>query len=591
MPSKTSENSLESMLDSLSVFCSPEDDSSGLVDIITFCEDPRYLNFLGQDPAMTLWPMQKIVLKMFYRGTRGNQHIKLDDNEVEMLRKINEEEELDYDSDSNGFIQVYEKYLRNVEFTHLLLVMGRRSSKTTMVSIIAAYEAYKLCECPEGNPQKYYRVAPDKEIFIINVATNEKQALILFSEIESRIARGPYFRDKISQDHWKKGEIKLLTSADKRENEERKKNGVAGKVEGSIVLMSGHSNSASLRGNAAICVLFDEFAHFKTTTGVSSGDEVYNAIMPSMKQFGKDGKVIILSDPRGKDGMFWRLFQMAQKKTEENGTVLYPYDDILALQLPTWRMNPEPSFDKKSLELKEMAKDPVAYVTTWGARFVGSEGSKMFDEAKLEMCFDHSLREPEFGKHNTLYHLHLDPATTSHNYALALVHMNVDINQFGGKDRHMIVDFVKHWHPSADGPVNIADVEREILRICGRFKVATVTFDSWQSAQTIQNLKARRVKAFETPYRDNYITTIYGELRNLVHHNQVSIYPDPLLMGEMKSLLYKVNARGMTKMTDKKGEFKTDDVVDAVAGAAFQAIHYITARGWPKSRTVNTFGR
>jgi len=65
-------------------------------------------------------------------------------------------------------------------------------------------------------------------------------------------------------------------------------------VEGSIVLKSGHSNSASLRGQAAICILFDEFAHFMTSTGKQSGDEVYNALVPSVKQFGVDGKVVLL---------------------------------------------------------------------------------------------------------------------------------------------------------------------------------------------------------------------------------------------------------------------------------------------------------
>ena len=39
-----------------------------VVDIITFCEHQNFLNFKGQDPPLDLWPMQKIVLKLFYRG-------------------------------------------------------------------------------------------------------------------------------------------------------------------------------------------------------------------------------------------------------------------------------------------------------------------------------------------------------------------------------------------------------------------------------------------------------------------------------------------------------------------------------------------
>jgi hypothetical protein len=129
----------------------------GIVDVIAFCEDPRFLDFKGQ--SLELWPMQKIVLKMFYRGSEGNEALKLDETEIEILRKIAEEEELDYKDEAGGFSQVIDKYNRGAQFSHMLLIMGRRSSKTMMVSIIAAYEAYKLLEAPDGNPQKKYKIA------------------------------------------------------------------------------------------------------------------------------------------------------------------------------------------------------------------------------------------------------------------------------------------------------------------------------------------------------------------------------------------------------------------------------------------------
>src|ERR1700681_2276826 len=103
-----------------------------VVDIITFCEDPRYLNFLGQRPALKLWPMQKIVLKMFYRGTRGNKHVQLTDDELAILKDIADNEDLDYNANYGGFNQVIEKYHRRPTtddcsdgtiFTHLELVM------------------------------------------------------------------------------------------------------------------------------------------------------------------------------------------------------------------------------------------------------------------------------------------------------------------------------------------------------------------------------------------------------------------------------------------------------------------------------------
>lgn len=567
-----------------------EADQHKIVDIITFCEDQRFLSFKTQDPPLELWPMQRIVLKLFYRGSEGNEHIFLTDDEIEVLKRIAKEEDLDYEIGQGGFEQVLEKYKRDTEFTHLLLIMGRRSSKTMMVSIIAAYEAYKLCEAPEGNPHKKFKIAGDKPIHIINVAVSEAQALDpLFAEIEARIFRAPYFIDKVNHGASLKGKLHILTDADKRENARRIQNGITTLNPGSIILLSGHSNSGSLRGHATICVLFDEFAHFVSTSGRSSGDEVYNALTPSMKQFGKFGKVVILSDPRGKEGMFWKLFSLCQKMvTKEDGSHKWPHDDVLGIQLPTWCMNPSPEFSKNELEVKERPKDPAAFLTSWGARFMGAEGAKFFDQVKIRNCIDFSAAEAKHGYPQNSYFMHLDPATTSHNYALCLVHPVTYSNPSMEIKRKVFVDYVKFWKPDESGPVNIKIVEDTIRDLCRRFNVVSVTFDSFQSQQTIQNLRVSGINAFETPFRTGYITEIYGELRNLVNQNDLVLFPHEQLIGEMNELLYRILNRGIKKFFDQKSEYPSDDCVDALAGAAFQSIHSVVIKQLPKSRVVYT---
>lgn len=566
-------------------------DEHKIVDVITFCEDARFLNFLSQDPPIQLWPMQRIVLKLFYRGSEGNEHLFLTDDELAMLEQIAAEEELDYDDQNGGFRQVIEKYhRRQTEFTHLLLIMGRRSSKTMMVSIIAAYEAYKLCESPEGNPHKKYNIAPDKPIHIINCAVSEAQALDpLFAEIEARIFRSPYFLDKVNYDSSIKGKLYILTDADKRENARRLEMGIGTKMAGSIILMSGHSNSGSLRGHATKCVLFDEFAHFVTTAGRSSGDEVYNALTPSMKQFGKAGKIVILSDPRGKEGMFWKIFQLSQKRNNKaDGTIEYPHDDYMGIQLPTWRMNPQPDFTREVLHATERPKDPAAFVTSYGARFMGSEGMKFFDPVKVDQCVDFRHAEIEHGDPNSMYFIHLDPATTSHNYAICMVHAAMYASARGETKRKVFVDYVNYWKPDERGPVNIKEVEDCIKGLCRRFRVAAVTFDDFQSEATIQNLRAAGINAFQTSFRTAYITEIYGELRNLVNSADLVLYPNVQLIGEMKELLHKILNRGIKKFFDPKSEFPSDDVVDALAGAAYQSLHSVIIKQLPKSTVVWT---
>ena len=584
VPVKKFESNLSNLIDQVISNVSAVDRPRKIVDIITFCEDPNYLNFLGQEPPLALWPMQRIVLKLFYRGTEGNEDLKLTDEEIGILKSIAAEEDLDYDLNLGGFNQVLDKYNRGEIFTHLLLVMGRRSSKTMMVSIIATYEAYKLCEAPEGNPQKKYGMTMDKPIHIMNMAVSEAQALDpLFVEIETRIARSTYFIDKINNAATIKGKIFILTDADKAENARRREAGVEVLIPGSVILLSGHSKSSSLRGHATICILFDEFAHFVSTTGVSSGDALYNAMTPSMRQFGRAGKVVMLSDPKGKDGMFWKLFTLAEKKVQkDDGTFMWPHDEYLVVQVPTWRMNPGRDFTKEVLHQTERPKDPVAFEGAYGARFVGSEGHRLFDPDKVQECIDFRAHEMPCGDPSFAYYIHLDPATTSHNYALSMVHSVTYTNSQRELKRRVFVDCLKYWRPT-EGPVKLRDVEKYIRELCRRFRVAQVTFDSFQSAQTIQNLRESGIRAFETPYRISYITEIYGELKNLINEGDLILYPHEELIGELTCLQYRILNRGIKRYFDPKSDWPSDDLADSLAGAVFQSLHAAVIRSLPKS--------
>ena len=574
---KKKDDGLSSMIDEVLHDVQPSGGRK-VVDIITFCEDPKYLNFGGQTPPINLWPMQKIVLKMFYRGTRGNEHIELDEGELDILRNIAKHEDLDYESEKNGFQQVIDKYYRRSPLRTLQLIMGRRSSKTFMVSLVAAYEAYKLLET--GNPQKFYGLPPGKPIAIINVAVSESQAYDpLFLEIQARVTNSPYFSDKISPAS-KKGEMFLLTDADKDEIIRRKTEGINLSVEGSVVLMSGHSNSRSIRGKAAIAILFDEFAHFMNSAGRQSGDEVYTALAPSTQQFGNDGKLVLLSDPRDKSGIFWKLFEMSQEVKDG----VYPNDNILALQLPTWVMNPNPNFAKEKLEREEKPKDPIAFLNSYAARFTGELGMKMFDAARLEACINTSYREPPFGDLKYPYYIHLDPATTSHNYALAMVHAIHVRNPRGDSRTRIVTDLLKLWRPSGFGPIDISEIEKFIIALSRKFNVAMVSFDSFQSAQTIQRLKAVGIRAVETPFSPIYTSEVYGELRNMVHQGDISLPTNEQLLGEMRELLYKIHGHHIKPMVNVRSmDFHTDDCVDALAGAAYQAMYSKVRASLPRS--------
>lgn len=102
-----------------------------IVDIITFCDDPQYLDL----PAsyLKLWMPQKVILKTFYMGTRGNENLKLTQEECEWLYANKDNEERDGIIFEKNLGEVIEKLVRkekeNFNFTELHLCVGRRGTK------------------------------------------------------------------------------------------------------------------------------------------------------------------------------------------------------------------------------------------------------------------------------------------------------------------------------------------------------------------------------------------------------------------------------------------------------------------------------
>src|SRR5262249_18861724 len=118
---KKKPNDLSAMIDGvISIAKTSKDREKKIVDVITFCEDPRFRNFKGQDPPLERWCMQKIVLKLIYAGTRGNENLALTEAEEALLRKIHEEEDLDYSAEYGGFGQILDKFRRRPGFTKIL---------------------------------------------------------------------------------------------------------------------------------------------------------------------------------------------------------------------------------------------------------------------------------------------------------------------------------------------------------------------------------------------------------------------------------------------------------------------------------------
>lgn len=491
----------------------------------------------------------------------------------------------------------HEKHLQNFTCVNYLL---KNSGKDFLCAIIALYEAMRLLEAPGGNPYKIYNLGSATPFTILTIANSSSQAQILFREIKDKVLRSDYFKDKILPEGLSSDSIHFLTPEDKRRNEELKKNGFAPTL-GSIVVKSGHSNSDSLVGISCYVLLLDEIGLYKNTAGSSSGDAIYNSLGPAVKTYvreipivdksgdpvidtetGKqktnkiyDGKIICLSTPRGKEGIFFNLYDNHLEA-----------ENRLVCRAATWQVNPMQTKEGLIAAFPEMPEEK--FRMEFGAEFSGTAGENFFPEEALEKCFrDKNLRIKEYGVPGLYYFAHLDPATSSHNYALILAHRESYFDkETSKKDWVIIVDHIKYWSPTPGKPISVEEVDDYVSGLNMKFCLGLVTYDHFNSQTSITKLRKKGIPTKMTAFTKAYKNIIYDNLYQLVIQGKILIPNHLLLKNEMKNLQRKWTNSGYKVYAKKDGDVTTDDLVDALAGACYNCIEKDSTK-LPQGRMVS----
>lgn len=475
-------------------------------------------------------------------------------------------------------------------------IILHNSGKDMMTSLIALYEAMKLLECPGGSPFKYYGLAAGNPIYILTIATSSDQAKVLFFEIKERMQRSSYFREKIGKIESDK--IWLKTPEDKKHNKELIEQGLpSAQTPGSIVVMSGHSNSEGLLGKRTFALLLDEVASFKTTGSSLSGDRIYSALTPSTADFVSqnkkksdgspmyDSKIISISSPRSEEGILYKLYKEAPEANVR-----------LAIRLPTWKVNLKFSEDSLRNEFKFMSQ--LEFQMEFGAEFSGAGGEKFIadhyvDEA-CEMGAELGISQQLAGKPGRVYYAHLDPAATSHNYALVVLHIEdrvrVEEKENGVKVKEKIkmfvVDHIMAWQPVGSTSIQVEKVDQYIIDLAKRFRFAMVSYDSWNSLHSIQKLRMKGIPSKMTQFRKAYKMKIYNQLEDLLVGHKLALPKRgpwaKYLEMELKCLKRIYNPTGFKIKPDPDAQVNTDDLCDGLAGAIGVAME-VTYSGYAKS--------
>jgi hypothetical protein len=229
----------------------------------------------------------------------------------------------------------------------------------------------------------------------------------------------------------------------------------------------------------------------------------------------------------------------------------------------------------------------------FGAEFSGTEGENFFPPEYVVKCFHNHqfgthLKEPDhWGRPGITYFAHLDPAISSHNYALAVVHKHLFVNPVTRKiDFWIVLDHLKVWTPTDGKPIRIDEVDDYVIDLRRRFHLGLVTYDQWNSQSSIEKMRKNGIPAICTRFNKQYKIQIYDELYKLVAQEKLKLPYIKLLHDEMLNLQRKFMAQGYRIYPKSEGECKTDDTCDAIAGACFNALKTDASR-LPSARLVN----
>lgn len=551
------------------------------VDILTFCEHPFYLD-------QPLHPQQRFILKTYYG-------LPLDDDEKTLHVRS-----FPYDATGIWLTEVgYVNFLIEQKRTNivdpfdynsaqeLVLACGRRGGKTFLASVISAYEAYKLII--KGDPQRYYKIPTGDEIKILNVATSTDQALTLATAVQNRILNSKWFVPYIEGKN--QSEIRLRTKKDLELLQHEKE--VHGKIldkHASLKIIAYPCTARGVRGSNVIVAILDELAHFIDNNGNRSGDEVYKALRPSLASFMTDGKILSISSPYTKSGVFYDIFLDAKGNSEE-----VPNQNRRMFQIPTWEMNPTIQFD--FLE-NERRSSPESYSCEYGAEFSSIIAGFIKYPEKLEACVNRT-GPTNHPTSSWLHYIAVDPSASQNGYALAMVH--VEPREYEVEDKGKLVKKTKlvvvldRWEvwevsdPEFKGEEYIDKevIEDYISGLIVKFRIGKIVYDQFESTSSVIKFKRMGLNAEKTSFSRPYNMKIFSKLRNLINEGDLELFPHERGVKEVMNLEErKVGKKQFIVQAPTQGEITTDDLADVLANACYVATQFEIDNG--KAAVVGT---
>ncbi|MGA5598473.1 hypothetical protein ACPCSE_29985 [Streptomyces cellulosae] len=411
-------------------------------------------------------------------------------------------------------------------FKEILLVMGRRAGKGHISALAMAYVLWTYMA--KGDPQEHYGVDRDKKLACLIFAGKRDQAKQnLWRDLVNVVTGGPCFAPYIADSLGEK--LSVYAPNDFLRMEDMRRRGIKTAMDmATFHILPKESTVMAGRGPASFIIGFDEMAHVVNSGANRSAGEVYDASVPSLDQFGKDGFIVEPSSPWEMSGKFYDNWQRATA-FEPDGTPTYA--NVMMIQLPSWDIYldwqiahelplfPEgftgdngeytdcepPGFQKLKgaiqtydEEMRKLEKaDPDTFAVERRAQWATVLDAYLNPD-KVEAVFGPWNERPaQYGGPLILptsqgilsfaYKGHADPSSVNCRFGLSIAHVEHDTE---GRP-HVVFDKIHYFDP-ADFPnhtIDYEEVEDWIWTdMIVPFMPEEFTFDQYQSVGSIQKL-------------------------------------------------------------------------------------------------------
>jgi hypothetical protein len=425
-----------------------------------------------------------------------------------------------------------------------VLALGRRSGKTTMAAIVGLWDCLL-------RPELDALVRPGERRHVVAVATNIAQARLLVRAARSVVERSPLLAglvDNVTED-----EIAFA-------------NGTA--------LSAFPCSSRGGRGWPISTLIMDEAAHFVSDTdGYQTAERVYEALAPSVAQFGNAGRIIVSSTPYGELGLFSDLFQRASSGELKEGT---------AQRGTTAEMNP--TIDAEFLAQEE-ERDPDGFRGECLAEFVGS-GAAFFDPDNIAaaMTLPGELRPDDAVD----WIAGLDPGFAQDPFALCLVgRASLGRDPAGG--RRLLVGLVRSWRPPRRKAASLEEgreiedaVLAEVAQVIRLFNARAVT-DQYKSAGVVHRLRRYGLGVHAEPMTAPTKDAAFGFVRGRINDGSIELYEHSELLRELRAIRTRYAAGRSSVVMPRIGRGHCDHAQAlAIACLAHDRSGLGGAIAWPK---------